>query len=80
MLMSDLIKKLSAEGFDVVGIKGNKVEVKMLWNNGKGYQREIFKVTVEGIIHLGAYENSDNEIIDIKIENEKVEKYIKEDL
>lgn len=80
MLMSDLIKKFSEEGFDIVGIKGVDVEVKRLWNNGKGYQREIFKVTVEGIIHLGAYENSDNEIINIKIENERIEKYIKEDL
>jgi hypothetical protein len=67
MSISDLIKELSQVNFEVVKIKGNQVEVKRLCMNGISQQKETFEI-LEGIIkHIGAYENSSLEMIDIII-------------
>lgn len=80
MIISKLVKELAQAEFEVVKIEGDKVEVKRLWSNGKGYQRETFQVTREGMKHLKAYENSNFEMVDIIISDLKIKDYIKEQL
>jgi hypothetical protein len=80
MKIEEVVRILASEGFEVVGIKENRIEVKRLNNNGKGYQRIIFDVNSDGIIHNSAYENSSYEMIDVTIKAEDVSEYITEQL